>query len=348
VSNLTLTEEIAAIPIAEQVSAFLQIISTPGEVLELRVVQSSEGGDIIRQEWFDAGDVGKIIERAKFWNSRKFNIFVGVNARRELGLSGNVNATSANALCCDCDPANGFTSIEDFLDRVATAGLPEPSAVVNSGHGGWTYWTLDKALGDMAEWTRLQGALSKLLGTDPSIKNGERIVRVPAFMNWKPPEAKAFLWSVNTSLTYSLDLFRQLLAPHIEMDRPAPASALRPLEATSDSHATLLRRARCYAAKYDGVAQGSKGTSGRNDLIYNVAGRLAAFVGDDGATLTESEIMTLAGEVNRRCSPPLGELEFEKAVRHGVKYNTKREPKPSTPFSPRARLSHSASMGGSR
>ena len=65
------------------------------------------------------------------------------------------------------------------------AGLPEPTIAIHSGHGIHVYWRLAEPLHDLDLWRSMQSQLNDRLDADKSIKNPERIMRMPGYMNTK-------------------------------------------------------------------------------------------------------------------------------------------------------------------
>jgi hypothetical protein len=104
------------------------------------------------------------------------------------------------------------------------------------------------------------------------------------------------------------------------MQKPA-APPIRPI-ITTDSHASLTRRARVYIAAAESVGEGQ-----RNVACFHLAGGVASLVGENGEVLGELEILDLMTEFNRRTKPPLGERELRAAVHSAMQNGTPREPK---------------------
>jgi putative DNA primase/helicase len=106
----------------------------------------------------------------------------------------------------------------------------------------------------------------------------------------------------------------------------APAPRITPaavLDTCDRAHASLLRRAQTYAAVAEGAGEGS-----RNDAVFNLAGNLAAIVGEHGEALSEGEVLAIVTDFNSRCTPPLAEKEVHRTVHSAFHNGTPREPKP--------------------
>ena len=318
---MNVTDEMAEVPTLEQVRNFARIIADPDDIVELRLIRRIDG--YIVKKWCKASELPAMLRHLQAKNQEGYDIYLGANARRKHGVSGDTNVALARSVFCDCDPDNGFRGVGEFLNRVAAAKIPEPSAVVDSGHGCWAYWRLQAQLRDLAAWRAIQNGLVALLGTDSSVTNPERIVRLPGFMNWKPPKAQAFLWSVNTELVYLISVFDNLPKP---TTKPPSAQVAPTTSPSTESHSALMRRARVYVAAAEGVGSGN-----RNKACFRLAGHLSAFVGDAGEVLNPDQIVNLVSDFNRRCQPPLEEAELEKVVQSALQHGKPREPKPPRP-----------------
>ena len=60
-----------------------------------------------------------------------------------------------------------------------------PDMSVFSGHGIHCYWHMKEPLNDLDRWRKIQSGLIRKLNSDKTIKNPERIMRMPGFMNIK-------------------------------------------------------------------------------------------------------------------------------------------------------------------
>jgi hypothetical protein len=82
-----------------------------------------------------------MLRQLKLAEEKRLNLFFGVCPR--LGNKGRFDLAwqirTVRCLWCDIDDV----SVEEGLGRVTKAGLPIPSIVVNSGHGGHLYWLLE-------------------------------------------------------------------------------------------------------------------------------------------------------------------------------------------------------------
>ena len=88
------------------------------------------------------------------------------------------------------------------------ADLPlDPHLVVQSSHGRWhLYWLVDGVLPE--SFMTLQESLAEHYGTDPSIKDSPRVMRLPGFYHCKGEPVRVELLQANDAPPYSpLDIF---------------------------------------------------------------------------------------------------------------------------------------------
>jgi len=131
------------------------------------------------------------------YNRQDYNIYAGVNPRQARGISGDEGVLLARCLFADFDdilPGDGCGPSEFVLMRIEEADLPNPTLVISSGHGVHTYWRLSEPVEDLNKWKQLQERLICALDSDKSIKNPERIMRLPGFLNVKEkPHTECFI-----------------------------------------------------------------------------------------------------------------------------------------------------------
>jgi integrase len=172
---------------------YSDIIFETGDIVELRLL----GKDNPIKLWRLAKDLPGMFEELLRYNRQGYNIYAGVNPRRADGKSGDKNVLFARCLFADFDdilPIDGCGPSEFVLMRIEEADLPNPTLVIYSGHGVHTYWRLKKPIEDLDKWKQLQERLITAIGSDKSIKNPERIMRIPGFLNVKKkPYTECFI-----------------------------------------------------------------------------------------------------------------------------------------------------------
>jgi len=175
----------------EQVKQYAACVFEPDDIVEVRAIAS---GGRVRTFWRLAHDLYLLVPEWEKLNRDGFNVYVGPNPRKAEGLSGDDSVLLCRTLFVDFDgvePGDGCGRWEFIEPRIETTGLPMPTLTVFSGHGVHCYWRLTEPMPPTA-WVLAQTRLIAALGTDPTIKNPERIMRVPGFANHKAPTADCF------------------------------------------------------------------------------------------------------------------------------------------------------------
>ena len=169
----------------------------PKDIVEFRCIR---GRDVVKR-WTTADEMTKLANELTVLNSNGYNIYYGVNPRKESSMSGDANVQMARCLFCDFDhiePGDGCGMFEFVYTDLFLAGLPEPALAVHSGHGIHIYWRLTEPVYDLSLWRSMQSQLNERLGADKTIKNPERIMQLPGFLNVKRmPHQDCFIcWGV--------------------------------------------------------------------------------------------------------------------------------------------------------
>ena len=195
-------------PALDQCRDFLTAIFDDEDVIEFRPLNPPGN------KWATLAELPAVVSWLTSINARQRQIYFGANPRRGANCSDAVGVRLARCLFADFD---GGTLYEDAMSRIKAAGLPMPTAVLNSGGGIHAWWRLDAPTEDAAAWSRRMKALAAALGSDQSIHDWPRIMRLPGFINWKyDTKPVAELLDVDPARVYAFDE----LAP-----RPALASA---------------------------------------------------------------------------------------------------------------------------
>ena len=165
----------------EQVKLYAECIFEGTDIVEIRRLPSG------RSTWHRADKLTVSFQGLIAANQAGDNIYVGVNPRKQMNLKGDDSVKLARCLFADFDNA----SIDDTESVLYETGLPEPTLLINSGHGVHAYWRLEKPISDMRLWKEQQQRLINTVGSDPVIKNPERIMRLAGFLNHKEPAKMA-------------------------------------------------------------------------------------------------------------------------------------------------------------
>lgn len=168
----------------EDIQTLTETLFDPDDIVEIRCIKGRQ----IAKRWAQAASLSEMACELDELNRRGYNIYYGPNPRKDRGKSGDDNVLLARCLFCDFDnvePGDGCGRFEFVYTDILLAELPEPTLAVYSGHGVHAYWRLSKPLQDLNIWRTMQSQLNKRLKADPSIKNPERIMRLPGFKNVK-------------------------------------------------------------------------------------------------------------------------------------------------------------------
>jgi len=210
---------------AEQIKQVVDSIFFPDDVVEVRRVNRvTHKAD---STWHKAGDLPELVEMFSTCNAKGWDIYIGANPRPHTGAKGDACIELARCLFVDFDN----TMLYDAIQRVTDCGLPDPTVIVESGHGVHCWWRFDEAFTDLDEWRRLQKDLIALLQSDPTIHNPERIMRLPGFTNHKPPTATCTLFNADDRRVYQWASVLPLIPRRQEVP-PPPKMDTAPPEAT--------------------------------------------------------------------------------------------------------------------
>jgi DNA-binding MarR family transcriptional regulator len=150
------------------------------------------------------------------------NIYIATMTRNK--KRGRIEDTEeTRVLWADYDDVESFIEIEYILD---TKGLPQPSIIVDSGHGYHTYHVLDKPAG--AEIQPVLKELAARTGADSHATDLARIMRLPDTMNVKDDPVKCKLITINKN-KFNLNEIADLLG--VEPKKPTQNSHSKPEQA---------------------------------------------------------------------------------------------------------------------
>lgn len=164
-------------PAVEAAYQLLGFIFEAEDLVEIRTL-----GTRPTQRWAKLHELAPILQQAADWSGT--HIYFGANPRTEKGGKAE-HVALARCLFADFD--HGCT-IEQARMKWTDACIPEPTVIVATGGGIHAWWRLQEPMTDLARWTEYQDALAQRLGSDRSVTDAPRIMRVPGFVNWKYPE----------------------------------------------------------------------------------------------------------------------------------------------------------------
>jgi len=261
----------------DQTLTFVDALYEPDDLVEIRRLPTGES------TWGKASDLSSELARLHRQNDlSKQHIYIGPNPRKQTGNRGDSNVLLARTLFVDFDN----TTIEEARARIDAADFPLPTVCVNSGHGCHAYWLLNEPITDLTQWRHLQKRLATLLGSDQVVCNPERIMRLPGFVNHKPPVASCELIEHDRTRVHLLKDVRRLLPDNVGEER----SSAPPLPAKI-------------------------GAGERNQWMTSFMGSMRRRDAGEETMLAAARI-----ENEVRCDPPLSEDELRAIARSMAKY----------------------------
>jgi len=307
----------------QQIEKFVACIFDPTDWIEIRCLGGQQAG----KSWHPATKLPEQAGQLGDANRSGFNVHVGPNPRKSTGQSGDDSVSLCRCLFADFDhvqAAGQFTPADLVAGQIAEAGLPKPTLLLNSGHGVHSYWRLSAPIAP-EPWRQIQQRLNTTLGSDPAIKNPERLMRLPGFRNLKEPPAECEIVEADPSRVYAID---QIL-PHLaKLPKPKtePQPAARAGERPGEME--IRGRAMIYASKWPGVAEGA----GRNRESFKHACQLRR-----DFDLAAGDAWRILADWNTRNNPPLSQRELKHTFESAQKYGKQpagaklNEPKRSRP-----------------
>ncbi len=186
----------------QQCRDFLSVIFDPDDVIEFRCLTT---GQRPQQRWGSIGDLPSIVPWLVKCNA-KLSCYFGGNPRREHGGGEAKDVLMARCHYADFD---GGETAESAWAKIEAAGLPKPTVTLSTGGGVHAWWRLAEPLHDLAEWQVRQRKLNAKLGSDPTIKDAARIMRLPGFANVKSkypdPKPVCMIEDIDASRVYPAD-----------------------------------------------------------------------------------------------------------------------------------------------
>ena len=182
---------------------FLGAIFEPEDIIEFRPLPPAAG-----RRWAPLAEIPDIVEWLQKLNGdeqQRVHAYFGGNPRKTKGASQAEGVLLARCLFADFD---GGVDFEEAMSRIKVAGLPWPTATLESGGGIHAWWRLDQPMTDADAWHDRMKAISASLGSDQSICDWPRIMRLPGFINWKHEQQPyAVLKDIDPTRVYPLARF---------------------------------------------------------------------------------------------------------------------------------------------
>lgn len=182
---------------------FFGAIFEPDDIIEFRPLPPAAG-----RKWATLAELPDIVtwlERLNRDENQRIHAYFGGNPRKAKGDSLAEGVKLARCLFADFD---GGVYYEDAMARVKAAGLPWPTAILESGGGVHAWWRLAEPMTDADAWHDRMKAIAAALGSDSSICDWPRIMRMPGFVNWKHEQRPlAVLKDCDATRVYPLSRF---------------------------------------------------------------------------------------------------------------------------------------------
>ena len=286
-----------------QLERFTACVFDPDDIIEVRRLPST------KSTWHRAGELAEQAAAFGADNDGGEGIHIGANPRLKAGGTTACGVRLARCLFADFDDCNA----DDARSAWQAAKLPRPTLTMMSGHGVHVYWRLHEPLHDLNSWTNWQRDLAATLGSDGSVKDPPRLMRLPGFMNHKAPAAQAELIDADATRVFEL----AELAVHIPKRPETVHAACRTTDDTRKfigQSLDVIARAAKYLDTVDPAIEGQGGDA----ATYRTACML---INDFG--LTPNEAMPLFQSWNGRCEPRWSEKDLRDKLEHAVKYATK-------------------------
>jgi hypothetical protein len=279
-------------PAEHDVSRYIECVFDLDDMVEVRSIRNRNEKPEVKQGWHKATSLLECVPRFVDFNADGWNIYVGANPRPRKGATGDDNIVIARTLFADFD--KGCT-IEEARRRWETAGLPEPTLIINSGHGVHPYWRFAEPLTDLRLWTQLQRQLIAAVGSDAAIHNPERVMRLPGFENLKSDPVPCYVLDADPARGYSVEELKRVLGQY------APAGQ-------GNFRASASNQVNCTAECI--IADGE-----RNSTLTSLGGVMRR------AGMGESELCEALDAINRRrCRPVLSDEEVRRIAQSVSRY----------------------------
>ena len=227
-------------------------------------------------------------------NQRGAGVFVMVNEGDGHGRRGS-NVQALRALFVDDDSGSLTPQALEFT----------PSMIVQSLHGLHAYWLLQPGQ-DLTLFEKVQAGLAEHYGTDPSVKDLPRVMRVAGFLNQKEP-TNPYLVRIVQKNEARFSIAEVLDGCGI----PEMPAATAPTAARESAAASAFERARRWMARRDPAIEGEEG----DKWTFATA---AALVID--FNLEDGEALVLLREWNKTCVPPWPDDDLVQKVERARKY----------------------------
>ncbi len=236
-------------------------------------------------------------------NKKDAGIYVTVN-RTDLQGREEKNVTSIRAVFVDSDSG-----------PIDLSKCPiKPNIIVNSKAGQHAYWLMQPGQ-SLRKFRTVQKALAEKFGTDPSVCDPPRVMRLPGFSHNKGDPFLVTVEHCDPKRRYTYEEIVKAFDLRVIKKDKKPTKDKAPSKPIKD-YANRLDRCLRYLEKgvpdYQGVFEG-----GRNKSAF----KIIAICFDFG--LTEDEALTIVDEWNGKNDPPLPEREVFRILKSAIRHRKK-------------------------
>ena len=281
---------------------FCKALWQDDDIIEVRCFGNRDSNLKPKSFWVFSEDIPDMYNKLKKLNDTGYNIYAGVVPRDSNGGKEDSDCSKSGLIWCDIENI----SCDNTLKLLEDNDLPVPTLVLNSGHGVHCYWRLKEYM-PVALISQIVNDLAVLIGSDPTVKNPSRVMRVTNFVNWKEPAKEAKVYQINNE-TYSFEDLRSKI-PVNELSSPVDQRKSKLTGKVSRSRKEVLESLSKYLDKIPGVGVGN-----RNQAAYKACCHLRDFGAD------EIEALHLLKVWNTKNNPPLSENEIGLTIESAYKH----------------------------
>ena len=283
---------------------FCACLWEPDDLVEVRLFMPRGETGRPLQQWCKASKLPRCHDELRQKNQNGYGVYAGVLPRN--GRSGR-----------DVDCLPGLVAWMDFdgeapdvvLDMVLEVELPSPCLLIDSGHGTHCYWRFEDRVAP-EDLRTLVSDLAVLVGSDGTVKNPSRVMRIPGFLNTKKPVRPVDIIEYAEGRRYTWDAIRGAV-PAKKTQQQSPQQGVGGAIAASD----VVQQARRWAAAVPGFGEGERNSKG-----FYVAARLLR-----GFSLSQDQARPILAAWNQSNSPPMEEPELDSILSDADKYGTEAE-----------------------
>ena len=263
----------------EAAQRFLDVLDPEAETWRFRTFPDAGRGDAGHKY---GGSLGAVATSLQLDNGKRRGVFVVVNA----GGDDDASINRIRAVFSDFDGPKSKPMPERF-DL-------EPHLIVESSPGcHHAYWLVDEL--EVAEFKAIQQAIASRYGSDASVCNPSRVMRLPGFLHQKGNAFQTRIIHECGALPYAASVIREAFKP---LRRPAGRTKQGVAQPQRDG----------------GIPEGQRDTT-----LASIAGSMRR------KGMSAEQILPALREVNQACHPPLADADLQRIARSIGRY----EPDPA-------------------